>query len=348
MAEGGFWSRLRFGGGAGSALEADLRRITEAESIDTPDKDTLRSIAQASHNADDRREILRHLQECLAESSGRRWRRVHGGLVLLEELLKNGSPVLVTELSEGMHFDPVQRLTFIERFEYKEDRRVQGIVRQKATVLRGDLIERLQGDSGDTGASTEDRRSSAVSSSGGGRKRPTSASDKGDRYIGFGSDTGGAPGGGGSAAGPSSAYVGFGSDDVSRHLPDTDSQAPRKNVVNGLVAVGHRDDTDSDSDEDQGRRSRGRGGRQEKPRSSAGIVHARDGRKALEDSTDSDSDDSRPKRDRRAKGSTKPEAPPKPPPPPTPAVEVDLLGGFDSPPAAPALASQDASNLLDF
>mmetsp|Transcript_10483 Transcript_10483/g.28710 ORF Transcript_10483/g.28710 Transcript_10483/m.28710 type:complete len:340 (-) Transcript_10483:41-1060(-) len=339
MAEGGFWSRLRLGRGGASPLEADLRRITEAESIDTPDKDVLRSIVTSTHDPDDRRDILRHLQECLAESSGRRWRRVHGGLVLLEELIKNGAPALITEISEGMHFDPVQRLTFIERFEYKEDRRVQGIVRQKATALRADLIDRLQGGSGE-GASAASGKASPTRSGGRGGQRPTSVSDKGDRYVGFGSDS--VAGGGASEPdkrGSSSAYVGFGSDDVGNHMPD--NSGSRKNVVNGLVAVGHRDDTDSDSSGNEGRRPRGK--QQEKPRGSPAIIHAKGGRKALEDSTDSDSDGDRPKR--RAAQSSKPAQ--KPPPPP--AAEVDLLGGFDSPsPAAPPPAQKDPGNLLDF
>ena len=45
-----------------------------------------------------------------------------------------------------MHFDPVQRLTFLEKFEYRDDLRVQGMVRQKASArarMETDNIEQL-------------------------------------------------------------------------------------------------------------------------------------------------------------------------------------------------------------
>jgi len=349
----GFWARaLNLGRGPATPLEADLRRITEADSIDVPPKEALLTVTQSSYNADDRREILRHLQECLGESSGYRWRRVHGGLILLTELLKNGAPSVVTEIAEGMHFDPIQRLSFLERFEYKDDRRVQNMVRQKATALRAELLDRLHGDlaapSGTSAGSTAQAAKGGTSpmAAGSASGRAARSSDKGgspgsNRYTGFGSDSAQ-----GQANGSNSSYVGFGSDDVGQHLSQQGESSGRKKV-NGLVAVGHRDDTDSDSSGDGGRRRGQR--KQAQTRGSGAVVHARGGRNALEDSTDSESDGDR-RRSHKKKDASK-QPPPPPPPRPPPAVEVDLLGGFDESPKSKTPAASGAaapSNLLDF
>merc|ERR1719453_1484588 len=101
------------------------------------------NIVQASHIADDRREIMKHIRIRLAEPESRHWRRIYGGLVLVEQLLQRGSRTLMVETAEGHHFDLVQRLTFLENFEFSEDKRVQAMVRQKATVLRSEVIKRI-------------------------------------------------------------------------------------------------------------------------------------------------------------------------------------------------------------
>eukprot|EP00927_Polykrikos_kofoidii_P068195 TRINITY_DN63563_c0_g1_i1.p1 TRINITY_DN63563_c0_g1~~TRINITY_DN63563_c0_g1_i1.p1 ORF type:complete len:288 (+),score=41.91 TRINITY_DN63563_c0_g1_i1:183-1046(+) len=135
---------LGLGGWSVSALEADLRRMTEADLIDVPAKDVLLCIAQSSHDANDRREIMGHLNDCLKDVSSEHWRRIHGALVLLDHLLKNGSPALVEEAAEGHHFDVVQRLTFLEKFRCPSDVRVQDIVQKKAAKLRSEMLARTQ------------------------------------------------------------------------------------------------------------------------------------------------------------------------------------------------------------
>merc|ERR1719498_1599422 len=77
---------------------------------------------------------MNHLRIRLSETEGKNWRRIYGSLVLVEQLLQRGSSVLMTEAAEGQHFDLVQRLSFLEKFVYRDDIRVQAMVRGKAGV----------------------------------------------------------------------------------------------------------------------------------------------------------------------------------------------------------------------
>jgi len=162
---------------------------------------------------EERREIMMHLRECLAEPQGKRWRRMYAALVLTEELLKSGAPELFVETAEGRYFDLVQRLSLLEHFECTSDMRVQNMVRTKATALRAEVVPRLetaseQGVKGSSPHAISDTSSSTTASS---------------SYS----------GGGGYSGGPV-------------YLPKQEHQL----VLNGVVTVGHNDDTDSDSGDD--------------------------------------------------------------------------------------------------
>jgi len=126
---------LGFGSRMGAGLEAELKRATYHSTIEVP-QDAMLAIMQASQNCEDRREIMQHLHGCLASSSSSLWRRVYLALLVLEELLHKGSPEVVIETGNGMHFDLMQRLNFLEAFEYSYDLRVQHLVRQKASVVK--------------------------------------------------------------------------------------------------------------------------------------------------------------------------------------------------------------------
>jgi len=121
----------------------DLKRATESGVIDVP-RELLDAVVEASSTGEEnRREIMRHVRECLAEPSGRRWRRVHAALLLVEALAKRGAPQLLTETAEGRHFDLVQRLSLLEKFECTTDKRVENMVRSKASALRSEVVGRL-------------------------------------------------------------------------------------------------------------------------------------------------------------------------------------------------------------
>jgi len=149
-----------------SPLEGHLRRATQTGGVDVPE-DALKAIVQASNNEDDRREIMRHLREALSESAASQWRRVYAGIMVLEELLKSGSPDLVSEATCGVHFDLTQRLGFLEKYEYGYDNRVQSLIQRRATAARTIWLEKqLAVDEGSTKeAGKEDVASPSSSSS---------------------------------------------------------------------------------------------------------------------------------------------------------------------------------------
>jgi len=124
-------------------LEALLKRASHTDSIDV-EKDALLAVAQSSHSEDDRRIIMRHLHACLNDVASSKWRCVLAGLTIAEYVLQHGSPDLVTETASGFHFDLVQRLSFLEKFEYSYDKRVESMVRRKALSLRAAWLERQQ------------------------------------------------------------------------------------------------------------------------------------------------------------------------------------------------------------
>lgn len=127
----------------GKSLESALKRATNSEGVDVV-KDALLAIAQSSHHEDDRRMIMRHLNTCLVDTSSGKWRCINAGLVVLEHLLLHGSSDLVAETAGGMHFDLVQRLSFLEKFEYSFDKRVESMIRRRALSLRGLWLEKQQ------------------------------------------------------------------------------------------------------------------------------------------------------------------------------------------------------------
>uniref|UniRef100_A0A7S1QWQ5 ENTH domain-containing protein n=1 Tax=Alexandrium catenella TaxID=2925 RepID=A0A7S1QWQ5_ALECA len=268
--------------GGGNSLEADLRRVTESGVIEVP-KDLLNAVSQASHNVEDRREIMKHLRECLAEPSAKRWRRVYAALLLVEDLLKHGSQDLLGETAEGHHFDLVQRLSLLEHFECSSDRRVQGMVRAKATALRGDIVPRLQ-----TAHEHEASRECCASTC---------------------------------SQGAALSSCSTASTSLSNTSPTGGSGAPWRPpegqmVLNGIVAVGHTDDTTSESSGDEAPKAVQF--REMRKSRKASTQNRRPVRARSDDSTDDDAPCGR-----QDRGSAK--AAVKQAPPPAPAPMVDLL-----------------------
>jgi len=224
-----FTSRQGAAVAGNKTLLADLKRVTHTLSLNASDipADALTAVAQASNNEEERREIMKHLRECLAEATGKNCRRVYGGLILLETLLKRGSPELMVETAEGHHFDLVQRLSFLEHFDFS-DRTVQGMVRTKAVALRKEVLPLLEA------AALKDKQSVADPA-----METTSTCSPGSTQSNY-------------SAGAASS-TGFGSDDVSNVLDKIDtSSASKRMVLNNIVKVGHSDDTTSESECEEG------------------------------------------------------------------------------------------------
>lgn len=131
-------------GNSGNSLHADLKRITDARLTEIP-QELIEAVVEASHDANSRQEMMRHLRECLAEQSSKHWHRVYAALILVENLLlRPNSQVILAETAEGYHFDVVQRLAFLEHFELNTDRRAQHMLRSKAKEVRTKLIPKLE------------------------------------------------------------------------------------------------------------------------------------------------------------------------------------------------------------
>jgi len=101
-------------------------------------------IVQSSYHEEDRRTIMRHLYTCLNDTSSSKWRCINAGLVVAEDLAGKGSPKLITETAAGAHFDLMQRVSVLEKFEYSEDKRVEAMIRRRALSLRGSWLEKQQ------------------------------------------------------------------------------------------------------------------------------------------------------------------------------------------------------------
>lgn len=146
--------RVACHGGSDEPLNIHLRRLTDSaytrKTLGGQDIDgeSLAPVIQESHDGDCRREIMRHLRECLSEPNGKRWQRIYGGLALTEKLMEHGSTDLAIEVAHGHHFDLVQKVSFLEHFDAAArgctDRRAQNMVRAKAAILLQSLVPQLQ------------------------------------------------------------------------------------------------------------------------------------------------------------------------------------------------------------
>jgi hypothetical protein len=234
------------------ALLDNLKRITNCSTIivasDIP-ADALTSVVESSNSEEHRQAIMQHLRGCLTESSGKQWRRPYSALLLIEVLLKRGSPELLAETAEGRHFDLVQRLSFLEQSEFL-DKRVQGMVRSKAAGLRKEILPLLEN------ADAKDRESASdttleTSTTG----SPDSAPCSRVSSVGFGSDDVSSKSGYEASSDVAKAMVGFGSDDVANDsIKEESADVAKVMILNNIVRVGHRDDTSSESECNEGRK----------------------------------------------------------------------------------------------
>lgn len=212
--------KQRFGGpaAASSTLQADLKRVTESAVIEVPQELVAVIVEASQQGEEERRTIMGHLRECLSESTVKRWKRIHAALILIEALLQRGSPEIIYETAEGRHFDLVQRLSLLEHFENTSDKRVQNMIRTKATALRAEVVPRLEtaGDAGERPTKKENMTPSDTASTCSPSVAPSLSS---------------------------ATSSCFRSEDCSK-LPERPQGLM---ILNGVVAVGHRDDTTSES-----------------------------------------------------------------------------------------------------
>jgi len=146
--------RVACHGGGDEALRTHLKRVTDSaytrKSLGGVDieGDYLAPIIAESHDEDCRREIMRHLRECLSATGSKHWQKIYGGLALAENLMQHGSSSLLAEVAQGFHFDLVQKVSLLENYDAKAractDRKAQNLVRTKASEFRSMLVSLLE------------------------------------------------------------------------------------------------------------------------------------------------------------------------------------------------------------
>lgn len=128
----------------GASLQDHLGLITDSGSLDIPEERFTVAI-QESREESGRKAIMTHVHQCLRDGTKpKAWRRLHSAMILVEQLLKFGSPALIAEIAVGRHFDIVQKLSFVERFQHTSNELAQNIVRSRAKVLKIRLLRRLE------------------------------------------------------------------------------------------------------------------------------------------------------------------------------------------------------------
>jgi len=147
--------RVACNGGNDEPLNIHLKRITDSAYTrktlggNAVDGQYVAPVIAESHDGECRREIMRHIRECLsADASGKRWQKIYGGLTLTEIIMEHGSHELAIEVAHGHHFDLVQKVSFLEQFDAAArgctDRRAQILVRTKASEVKAMLVPLLE------------------------------------------------------------------------------------------------------------------------------------------------------------------------------------------------------------
>eukprot|EP00746_Dinoflagellata_sp_MGD_P068378 gnl/MRDRNA2_/MRDRNA2_28153_c0_seq1.p1 gnl/MRDRNA2_/MRDRNA2_28153_c0~~gnl/MRDRNA2_/MRDRNA2_28153_c0_seq1.p1 ORF type:complete len:232 (+),score=50.55 gnl/MRDRNA2_/MRDRNA2_28153_c0_seq1:90-785(+) len=132
----------------GTSLKNDLTRITDSSFIDIPSQfreQLFIEVIKESCQEHGRRVIMNHVHQCLADvTKEKTWKRIYGAMIVMEELLNNGSPALLSEISVGLHFDVIQKLALLEFFQHASNQRAKFMVRSKAQALRNNLVKQLK------------------------------------------------------------------------------------------------------------------------------------------------------------------------------------------------------------
>jgi hypothetical protein len=134
--------------GGGTSLKNSLACITDSGFVDFPmqcREQLFTVVTRESQEKHGRKVIMNHVSMCFADVAKQKaWKRIKAAMILVEELLANGSPALFAEISMGLHFDLVQKLSLLEHFQHTSNERAKFIVRSKAQALRSNLVKRLQ------------------------------------------------------------------------------------------------------------------------------------------------------------------------------------------------------------
>lgn len=126
-------------GGAGEAsLDAALRRVTYSDCAAVPAADLREATRLAAETEEALAVALRHVLENVSAPL-QEWRRIHGALQLLEQLLRRGASSGGDEVLVGRIWFEAKmqrRLEELSSFENPEDKRVALLVRRTAAAVQ--------------------------------------------------------------------------------------------------------------------------------------------------------------------------------------------------------------------
>jgi len=125
-------------GGDDATLQAALRAVTHTTTATVP-REALREVERmADLNEEALATVLKHIEENV-QSPPKEWRRIHGALKLLEQLLRgSGSETKESPLVGRMWFEVkmASRLEGFVNFAYDEDSRVAVLIRRTAASVQ--------------------------------------------------------------------------------------------------------------------------------------------------------------------------------------------------------------------
>lgn len=132
----------------GTEVERMMKEALEFEAVVSPARELeykylLDSICKASCNSDDRFAIMDFLHYSLSPANpAKEWRMIFNGLRILKALIDSGSVSIFREVSEGKHFDLVQKSLFLLTY-CNADERVAKLIRVTAREIRDKLLEKF-------------------------------------------------------------------------------------------------------------------------------------------------------------------------------------------------------------
>jgi hypothetical protein len=123
-------------------------------------KFVLARICQASFRSGDRVILMDCLHYAFAPADpGKEWRTIFNGLRILNSLIDSGSVAIFQEVSEGKHFDIVQKSLFLLSYNSSDDR-VTKLIRSAARDLRSKLLAKFAQLDDKTPATDEGKKTS--------------------------------------------------------------------------------------------------------------------------------------------------------------------------------------------
>ena len=131
-----------------SELKESLRRLFEFEpvlssSLELQYKFSLEQICRSTFETDERMVVMDFLHYSVAPvNPNSEWRTIFNGLRLLNALVDSGSSKIFSEVSEGQHFDLLQKTLFLTTYS-NSDERIAKLIRTAAQEIREKLLVRF-------------------------------------------------------------------------------------------------------------------------------------------------------------------------------------------------------------